>query len=690
MKKLLLFATIILSACYANAQWTQCPLYGGFVFTIAVSDSFVYAGTLGGGGMFRSDNYGSDWSPVSNGLPSGPGYTNIYSIAVRGNEIFAGIENSGVYKSTDDGSTWSAINTGLPSNNFDVGAIMFVDSNIFILNNAMNWGIYKSSDSGYTWTQITNGLTDSIYSCIACDSVSIYAGSNNGKIFKSVDNGASWFPVNTGLPTTSFSVRTIVANDVGVYAGISLYSTGPNTQKIFKSTNGGTSWTLVYSLTPYISKLFACGDKVYLGTENGVYKSINGNYWTAINTGLTNKYITSFAVNGSDLFAGTWGGVFLLSDSSTTWVPKSNGINSFTFKAIENIGNSLFAGESNTGIYLTTDYGNTWVQKNNNNADMDILSMEADGLNVYYGTYHGVYESSDFGDTWSMIFSLSSPPYYAMESIVKYGSNIFIGSFHGIQRSLDNGQTWSFANNGLSSTDVRTMTINDNGYIFAGVNDVGVFMSTDNGNTWQNIGGFGYINSLAANDTVLMAGLGIYNPPVMTTNNYGVNWQIGNNGLHGHTVNSLKTIGDCVFAALADGVFYTKTNGVDWNDMSQGLPAASVNCIGRDDSCIYAGTAGYGIWKRPLLDFGIDLVEINITDFTANLNIFPNPATDLVYINCEEKAIVEIINMQGQIVATKTHADRNSSIDVSELRSGVYTLRVKTEKGIVTKKFVKQ
>ena len=75
---------------------------------------------------------------------------------------------------------------------------------------------------------------------------------------------------------------------------------------------------------------------------------------------------------------------------------------------------------------------------------------------------------------------------------------------------------------------------------------------------------------------------------------------------------------------------------------------------------------------------------------TDNITFFPNPATNLVYINCEENATVEIINIQGQIVATKTLSDKNVSVDVSELKSGVYTLRVKTDKGVVMKKIVKE
>lgn len=70
-------------------------------------------------------------------------------------------------------------------------------------------------------------------------------------------------------------------------------------------------------------------------------------------------------------------------------------------------------------------------------------------------------------------------------------------------------------------------------------------------------------------------------------------------------------------------------------------------------------------------------------------NIFPNPATDHLYLNCEENAEVEILNLQGQVIAT-CKIPANGSVDVSALKSGVYLMRIKTDNGLVTSKFVKQ
>jgi len=52
------------------------------------------------------------------------------------------------------------------------------------------------------------------------------------------------------------------------------------------------------------------GTNLFAGTYGGgVFLSTNnGTSWTAVNTGLTNPNVQSLAVSGTNLFAGTWGG----------------------------------------------------------------------------------------------------------------------------------------------------------------------------------------------------------------------------------------------------------------------------------------------------------------------------------------------------------------------------------------------
>jgi len=74
----------------------------------------------------------------------------------------------------------------------------------------------------------------------------------------------------------------------------------------------------------------------------------------------------------------------------------------------------------------------------------------------------------------------------------------------------------------------------------------------------------------------------------------------------------------------------------------------------------------------------------------ALINIYPNPATDNITIETAEKASIEILNIAGQIIKTINTAVKQTSIDVSDLASGVYIIKAKTEKGVAVRKFVKE
>ncbi len=594
-----------------------------------------------------------------------------------------------MYKSTDNGANWIAINTGLPNRGFR--SIIFSGSDIFIATpDGPGGGIYKSSDSGNTWNSANNGIVDSSIFCIAYDSTGIYAGSlHYGGIYKTIDNGTSWFPVNTGLPVGNNVIGSIVVKDTVIFAGI--FSVG-NGFKVYKSDDHGANWTLCSGISNEIYKLVICDNKIYIGTNNGVYYSTDGVVWASVNTGLSNTIVTTLAVNGLDIFAGTLGGVFLLTSGDSAWSSVNNGMTANKINSFSNVGNNLFAGSETAGVFLTTDNGNTWDAKNNGLSDLHIISMCTGGTNVYAGGYGSVHKTSDYGDNWSS--TNAGVPFNEVNTIVASGSNVFIGTYSGVSRSFDGGTTWSASNTGLSSTDVRSITISETNDIYAAIDNVGVFMSTNNGSNWTNISngfvGINDVNCLAASDIYIIAGLNDFNPPVITSNDYGTTWKVGSNGLFGHTVNTLRTIGNSVFAGLNDGVFYTNNNGDDWIDMCQGLPANSVISIGRDDSCIYAGVSGNGIWKRPISDFGIDFVEIYITDLPTDPKIFPNPASEILFLETDENVTVEIINMQGQIVETLLLTGKTNTVDISGLKRGVYSLRIKTESGITVRKLIKQ
>ena len=73
------------------------------------------------------------------------------------------------------------------------------------------------------------------------------------------------------------------------------------------------------------------------------------------------------------------------------------------------------------------------------------------------------------------------------------------------------------------------------------------------------------------------------------------------------------------------------------------------------------------------------------------ISIYPNPATDNLTIetNFNEEHRLEIINLLGQAIYT-TYIGRKSMINTSNYASGLYFLKIYTDKEIVVRKFVKE
>jgi hypothetical protein len=72
-----------------------------------------------------------------------------------------------------------------------------------------------------------------------------------------------------------------------------------------------------------------------------------------------------------------------------------------------------------------------------------------------------------------------------------------------------------------------------------------------------------------------------------------------------------------------------------------------------------------------------------------NVSFFPNPTATNITIITPAKATIEILNIEGQIIKTINTAEKQTSIDVSDLSGGIYIIKSKTERGVAVKKFIK-
>jgi len=107
----------------------------------------------------------------------------------------------------------------------------------------------------------------------------------------------------------------------------------------------------------------------------------------------------------------------------------------------------------------------------------------------------------------------------------------------------------------------------------------------------------------------------------------------------------------------------------------------------------FAGSNNLGgeLWK--LSDNSLSTNDYNKT-ITQKLNIFPNPASNIVIIKMDDEIEienVEIYNLLGKKVYThKTSNQQNTEINISNLSKGMYVVKVKVNNFIISKKLIIQ
>jgi YVTN family beta-propeller protein len=155
------------------------------------------------------------------------------------------------------------------------------------------------------------------------------------------------------------------------------------------------------------------------------------------------------------------------------------------------------------------------------------------------------------------------------------------------------------------------------------------------------------------------------------------------------TVNSVDTslsVSDPVITANASGATY------QWLDCNNALAP-----IAGETSQSYTATANgnyaVAITQGACTDTSscVQILSIGISSIQwEGIFIYPNPATNNITIESPQLAVIEITNIQGQLIKTLAANSHKTSIDISAYSSGVYFVKVKTEKGIMVKKFVKE
>ncbi len=149
---------------------------------------------------------------------------------------------------------------------------------------------------------------------------------------------------------------------------------------------------------------------------------------------------------------------------------------------------------------------------------------------------------------------------------------------------------------------------------------------------------------------------------------------------------TITTRGVCWSTSQSPTVANNKTSdGTGSGQFASNLTGLSpnINYYVRAYAINLAGTAyGDEISFTPLTT---GLTQISDKDFS----IYPNPTNDKLYINgLTEKAIISIFDQNGKLFFNKQII--NDEIDISNFQNGIYIFKVETNKGKITRKFIKE
>jgi hypothetical protein len=260
------------------------------------------------------------------------------------------------------------------------------------------------------------------------------------RVFRSIDTGASWQETTSGIVSIQINALAVdPTNGTTLYVGG--YNPVARSLALYKSTNSGANWTL-------LAWPFSGGDldrpvlaiaidpnnnrNVYVGTSNGVLKSINqGDSWSML-TGLPTSPARSIVVdrgNSNVVYVAGDAGVYKSTNGGGAWAGAAGGLpnaaGGTTPRVTEvivdpTVAATLYAVVSvggNDQVFRTVDAAASWAGATSGIPNDVIRDLAIDPRNprILYAALNGgsgqnLVRSTDAGASWGA-FSLPGGGY---------------------------------------------------------------------------------------------------------------------------------------------------------------------------------------------------------------------------------------------------------------------------------------
>ncbi|UMZ75081.1 stalk domain-containing protein [Natranaerofaba carboxydovora] len=286
------------------------------------------------------------------------------------------------------------------------------------------------------------------------------------------------------------------------------------------------------------------------------------------------------------------------------------------------------------GLFKSSNQGNNWFGYGFSQDSLNVVKFHPHRRGVVFvGGEDGIYKSYDQGDNWEhLIDELGTEEVYAMDFSPFDRDMLVVGTDDGIYISEDGGESFDKLKQTPSPALEVKIYRQDSSQIYVGTEDDGLFITTNRGENWRNIGEDlpGSILAIEANpfdNNLIFVGTsyGIYR----TGNAGDISPRWTSTGALGSKVEDIwidLTNPSQIFAGTSDqGILRSHNLGESWLSPIDNLPELEVLQIIHHPSQsgeIYLATANNGVIKLndELSDYDYlnDGISAHITDIKAS------------------------------------------------------------------------
>ncbi|MBU2940376.1 T9SS type A sorting domain-containing protein [Lacinutrix sp. C3R15] len=651
--------------------------------TIYISTGDFDAKHINSIGVYKSTDFGETYQPTSLTFSLDEKETTSNLIVIDANTVVVGT-NKYIKKTTDGGLTWSNVYT----HNYDDAVLGKFHRNGTNIMCSGSWGgLFFSSNNGNTWSVLISEGENSARHAITTDENGVfYVQAESGQV--SSYNPSATSPVLTavGSPTVGYNTQDSYNQCLAVKNGL-IVSGGVDG---INSDDLGNTWYI--TLNNAWQDNSSDGSYGHADIHEIGYLDNGFSFWNVNDGGLNfvtysniaeEKPTVEYKSNGvivtqlysvaitpqtstDNIIMGNQdndGYSLEMVGGSPTWVTAGAGDGTCTAVDYSNP-QIRYLGSQNGGLtradngFLGDVWGTNLTTPTTGAPFVWTLKMHSTTSTTLYGGFADVYKSTNKGDTWSNLNSGAGQ----IEFIETFGDNLFVIGENAIKKSTNDGSSWSSVTEPEAGAKMNSISLDQNNTntVYATVNGYvdgsKVFKSTNGGTTWTNIS-TGLPNVVAKQ--------------VVLKQNQGQ---------------------EILFLGTEIGVYY-KIGTDSWTKLGQGLPNVVVSDIeiNYTQDKLVVGTFGRGLWEISIANNTLGVNEVEADELTAP-TIYPNPVEDGVLNiklnDTNSNYDYKMYNVIGGLVKKGTLNTGLNTLDVSNVATGVYVVRMTDGKTVSSQKVI--